>query len=216
VEFIRILIPETVILICSILFIAYGHDLVVDDPWWEAVLLMPFYYLFFMGLPAFLVTVALKWLTVGIYKPEQKPMWTSKVWRSEAITSTYEALSVPFLLDFMKGTPWLPIILRLMGVKTGKRVWLNTTDITEHDMVHIGDDTALNEDCGPQTHLFEDRVMKVGPVKIGKRCSIGARTIILYDSEIGDNVNVDALSLVMKGENLQSDSNWGGSPVRPA
>jgi len=37
----------------------------------------------------------------------------------------------------------------------------------------------------------------------------------LYDSEIGDNVNVDALSLVMKGENLQSNSNWGGSPVKP-
>jgi non-ribosomal peptide synthetase-like protein len=240
VEFIRILIPETVILICSILFIAFAHDLLkpykigftpdweialfrflipakygAAMPWWEILIVLPFYYLLFMGLPAFLVTVVLKWLTIGVYKPEQKPMWTSKVWRSEAITSTYEALSVPFLLDFMKGTPWLPIVLRFLGVKTGKRVWLNTTDITEHDMVHIGDDTALNEDCGPQTHLFEDRVMKVGPVKIGKRCSIGARTIILYDSEIGDNVNVDALSLVMKGENLQSNSSWGGSPVKP-
>ena len=143
-------------------------------------------------------------------------MWTSKVWRSEAVTSTYEALSVPFLLDFMRGTPWLPVILRVLGIKTGKRVWMNTTDVTEYDMVHIGDDTALNEDCGPQTHLFEDRVMKVGPIKIGKRCSIGAGTIILYDSEIGDNVNVDPLSLVMKGENLQSNSSWGGSPVRPA
>ncbi len=240
VEFIRILIPETVILIGSILFIAYAHDLLkpykvgftpaweislfqflipakygAAMPWWEIIMVLPFYYLLFMGIPAFLVTVALKWLTVGVYKPEQKPMWTSKVWRSEAITSTYEALSVPFLLDFMRGTPWLPVLLRLLGVKTGKRVWMNTTDITEHDMVHLGDDTALNEDCGPQTHLFEDRVMKVGPVKVGKRCSIGARTIILYDSELGDDVRVDPLSLVMKGENLQSDTNWGGSPVKP-
>jgi len=215
VEFIRILIPETVILICSIFFIAYGHDLVVNNKWWEIILELPFYYLFFMGLPAFFVTVALKWLVVGKYKPEQKPMWTSKVWRSEAITSTYEALSVPFLLDFMRGTPWVPIMLRFLGAKTGKRVWMNTTDITEYDMVSIGDDTALNEDCGPQTHLFEDRVMKVGPVKIGARCSIGARTIILYDSEIGDNVNIESLSLLMKGENLQSNSEWGGSPVKP-
>jgi len=216
VEFIRILIPETVILICSILFIAYAHDLLTEYPWWSIALQLPLYYLLFMGLPAFLVTVVLKWVTVGVYKPEQKPMWTSKVWRSEAITSTYESLAVPFFLDFLRGTPWLPVILRLLGIKTGKRVWMNTTDITEYDMVTIGDDTALNEDCGPQTHLFEDRVMKVGPVKIGKRCSVGARTIILYDSEIGDNVNVDALSLIMKGENLQSDSSWGGSPVKPA
>jgi non-ribosomal peptide synthetase-like protein len=215
VEFVRIILPETVILISFILFIAYAHDLLVNNEWWMIALQLPFYYLFFMGLPAFLITAALKWVFVGKYKSDQKPMWTSKVWRSEAITSTYEALSVPFLLDFMRGTPWLPLILRLLGVKTGKRVWMNTTDITEFDMVEIGDDTALNEDCGPQTHLFEDRVMKVGPIKIGKRCSIGARSIILYDSEIGDNVNVDALSLVMKGENLQSNSNWVGSPIKP-
>ncbi len=216
VEFIRIILPETTIIICSILFIAYAHDLVVDKPWWQIAAALPFYYLYYMGLPAFLLTVALKWLVIGKYKAEQKPMWHFKVWRSEAITTTYEALSVPFLLDYLRGTPWLPIILRLLGVKTGKRVWMNTTDITEYDMVSIGDETALNEDCGPQTHLFEDRVMKVGPVKIGRRCTIGARTIILYDSEIGDGASLEPLSLVMKGENIQPDTNWGGSPVRPS
>ncbi len=215
VEFIRILIPETSILICSILFIAYGHDLITEYQWWSVALQLPLYYLFYMGVPALLTTLALKWLAVGVFKPEQKPMWTDKVWRSEAVTSTYEALAVPFMLDFTKGTPWLPVLLRLFGVKIGKRVWLNTTDITEFDMVEIGTDTALNEDCGPQTHLFEDRIMKVGPIKIGARCSVGARSIILYDSEIGNDVNIDALSLIMKGENLQSGTSWTGSPVRP-
>lgn len=215
VEFVRIILPETTILICSILFIAYSHNLVVDKPWWRTVIELPLYYLFFMGGPALLVTVLLKWLVVGRYIPEQKPMWSLRVWLSEAVTSTYESLAVPFLLDFTKGTPWLPFLLRLFGVKTGKRVWMNTTDITEHDMVTIGDDTAMNEDCGPQTHLFEDRVMKVGKIKIGKRCSIGARSIILYDSETGDDVNIDALSLVMKGESLQPDTQWIGSPIRP-
>ncbi|GAA4467889.1 non-ribosomal peptide synthetase [Nemorincola caseinilytica] len=216
VELIRIILPETTILICSILFIAYAHNLLVDDNWWTIAMQLPFYYLFFMGVPALLVTLALKWLLVGRYKPEQQPMWTPRVWLSEGVTSTYESLAVPFLLDYMKGTPWLPFMLRLFGVKVGRRVWMNTTDITEHDMVEIGDDTAFNEDCGPQTHLFEDRVMKIGKIKIGARCSIGARSIILYDSEIGNDVNVEALSLVMKGENLQNDSNWVGSPVRPA
>ena len=216
VEFIRILIPETTILACSILFIAYGHDLITEYQWWSVALQLPLYYLFYMGVPALLTTLALKWMGVGVFKSEQSPMWTDKVWRSEAVTSTYEALAVPFLLDFTKGTPWLPVILRLFGVKIGKRVWMNTTDITEYDMVEIGDDTALNEDCGPQTHLFEDRIMKVGPIKIGNRCSIGARSIILYDSEIGDDVDISALSLIMKGENLESGTSWTGSPVRPA
>ncbi|MDR3680907.1 MAG: amino acid adenylation domain-containing protein [Flavipsychrobacter sp.] len=214
VEFVRILIPETTILIFSILFIAYCHDLLVDEKWWQIMLKLPFYYLGIMGIPAFLVTVILKWITVGKYKEEQVPMWTSKVWRSEAITTTYEALAIPFFLDYLKGTAWLPLVLKLLGLKTGKRIYMNTTDITEFDMVSIGDDAALNEDSGPQTHLFEDRVMKVGKIKIGARTSIGARSIILYDSEIGDDVTVQPLSLVMKGENLPPATDWIGSPVR--
>ena len=216
VEFIRIILPETMIIISSIFFIAYGHDLIVDNPLWKIILLLPFYYLGFVGLPVFFFTVLLKWILVGKYKVEQHPMWTGKVWRSEAVTCTYESLSVPFLLDFLRGTPWLPAALRLMGTKIGRRVWLNTTDITEHDMVTIGTDTALNEDSGPQTHLFEDRVMKIGTVVFGERCSIGSRAIILYDTNIGNDVKIEPLSLVMKGEILSPGTSWIGSPVRPA
>ena len=216
IEFIRIILPESAIICCSILFIAYGHDLIVDEPLWKIILYFPFYYLFFMGIPAFLLTVLLKWVFIGKYKPKQRPMWSWNVWRSEGITSTYEALSIPFLLEYLQGTPWLPILMRVLGVKTGRRAFMNTTDITEFDMVTIGDDAALNADCGPQTHLFEDRVMKVGSVKIGARSSIGAGTIILYDSELGDDTHIEALSLVMKGERLSPGTDWTGSPVKPA
>lgn len=190
--------------------------MVVDEPLWKIVVLFPVYYLCYMGIPAFLLTLILKWVFIGKYTARQKPMWTWLVWRSEAITSTYEALAVPFLLEFLKGTPLLPFFLRLMGVKIGKRAWLNTTDFTEHDMITLGDDVALNDDCGPQTHLFEDRVMKIGPVKIGSRSSIGVRSIILYDSDIASDCNIDALSLVMKGETLSPSTDWIGSPVKPA
>jgi non-ribosomal peptide synthetase-like protein len=215
VELARILLPETSVICFSILFIAYGHGLVVHNPLWKIIVLFPLYYLGFIGLPAFLVTVIIKWIFIGKHKIEQKPMWTWRVWRTEAITTTYEALAVPFFLEYLKGTPWLPIALRMFGVKIGKRVWMKTTDITEYDVVEIGDDCALNEDCGPQTHLFEDRVMKTGKIKIGARSTIGTRTIILYDSEVGDDVHIEPLSLVMKGEKLQNNTDWVGSPVRP-
>ncbi len=215
VEGLRIILPQTCILISAVLFIAYAHDLLKVSIG-TLLLQLPFYYLFFMGIPLFLVTVILKWLLVGKYKPAAHPMYSLKVWLSEAVTSFHEALSVPFLLDSLRGTMWLPIAMKLLGVKMGKRVWLNTTDITEFDGVSIGDEAMLNEDCGPQTHLFEDRIMKVGPVHIGSRTTIGARSIILYDSEIGNNVEIAPLSLVMKGEQLPDDTSWAGSPVMPA
>jgi non-ribosomal peptide synthetase-like protein len=214
VEFMRVIIPTTMITLFSILFLSFGHDLIVGRSLWEIVLLFPFYYLAIIGIPCFLFALALKWIVIGKYRSEQLPMWTWKVWKSEAITTTFESLAVPYLLDFLTGTFWLPVAFRMMGVKIGKRVCMNTTDITEYDVVSIGDDSVLNDDSGPQTHLFEDRIMKIGSVSIGKRCSIGARTIILYDSKVEDDANILPLSLVMKGETISGNKNWVGSPVR--
>ncbi|MEO7046870.1 MAG: Pls/PosA family non-ribosomal peptide synthetase, partial [Ferruginibacter sp.] len=215
VEAIRIILPQTLVMIGSVLLIAYVDD-VLETSFFNLVLLLPFYYMAFVALPGFIITIILKWLLAGKYKPTALPMYSLKVWLSEAVTTFYEALSVPFLLDQLRGTMWLPLAFRLLGVKTGKRVWLNTTDITEFDMVSIGDEAMLNEDCGPQTHLFEDRIMKIGTVKIGKQTTIGSRSIILYNTIIGDNVSVGSLSLVMKGEELPDNTEWIGSPVKPA
>ncbi|WP_407482933.1 Pls/PosA family non-ribosomal peptide synthetase [Elizabethkingia meningoseptica] len=213
VEGIRIILPQTIIIICSVLFIAYTSNY-LEGRIPLLLALSPFYYLGIVALPAFFFTVLLKWILIGKYKKTEIPMYSLRVWLSEGITTLYEALAIPFFLDSLRGTMWLPIFMRFLGVKIGKKVWLNTTDITEFDMVSIGDEAMLNEECGPQTHLFEDRIMKIGSVKIGDQTSINTRSIILYDTEIGNNVQIDALSLVMKGEVLSDNTSWHGSPVR--
>lgn len=213
VEGIRIILPQTVVIICSVLYIAYTSKY-MEGRIHHLIFLSPFYYLGIVALPSFFFTVLLKWIFIGKYKKTEMPMYSLRVWLSEGITTLYEALPVQFFLDFLRGTMWLPFFMKFLGVKIGKKVWLNTTDITEFDMVTIGDESMLNEDCGPQTHLFEDRIMKIGSVKIGKQTTINSRTIILYDTEIGDHVNIDALSLVMKGEILSDGTSWHGSPIR--
>jgi carbonic anhydrase/acetyltransferase-like protein (isoleucine patch superfamily) len=44
--------------------------------------------------------------------------------------------------------------------------------------------------------------MKMGAVHIGAFSNIGARSVILYDTEMDENCSISALSLVMKGEKL--------------
>ena len=110
----------------------------------------------------------------------------------------------------------LPWALRLLGVRIGKGVYLNTTDLTEFDCVRIGDGAELNAWCGPQTHLFEDRVMKIGRVDIGAGVTVGARSTILYGSHVGDNARLGPLTLVAKGERLPEGTRWEGSPARAA
>ena len=167
------------------------------------------------GLASFLLVVALKWILVGRYRPRAAPMWTPFVWISEAVTNLYESLAVPNMLDILRGTPMLPWALRLLGARIGKGVYLNTTDLTEFDCVSIGDGAELNAWCGPQTHLFEDRVMKIGIVEIGERVTVGVRTTILYDTQVGDNVRLGPLTTVAKGERLPAQTQWEGSPAAP-
>jgi non-ribosomal peptide synthetase-like protein len=168
------------------------------------------------GLASFLFVVALKWILIGRYRPRSEPMWTPFVWISEGVTNLYESLAVPNFLDLLRGTPMLPWALRLLGARTGRGIYLNTTDMTEFDCVTIGDESELNAWSGPQTHLFEDRVMKIGAVEIGARVTVGARSTILYDSNVGDDVRLGPLTLVAKGERLPAATRWEGSPAGPA
>src|SRR5581483_4569487 len=167
------------------------------------------------GVGSFLLVAALKWVLIGRYRPRAAPMWTLFVWLSEAVTNLYETLAVPNLLDPLRGAPLLPWALRLLGVRIGRGVYLNTTDFTEFDCVRIGDGAELNAWSGPQTHLFEDRVMKIGLVDIGARAVVGARTTILYGAEVGEGAELGPLTLVAKGERVPPFTRWEGSPAAP-
>src|SRR5207244_8090153 len=87
----------------------------------------------------YLVVVGLKWLVVGRYQPRVAPMWSHFVWRSEFITALYESAAVPGLLGAFTGTPFLAPLLRLLGVRIGRRVFIETTLLTEFDLVLVAD-----------------------------------------------------------------------------
>ena len=167
------------------------------------------------GLLSFLLVAAIKWILLGRYRPRAAPMWTLFVWLSEAVTTLYESLAVPNLLGLLRGTPMLPWALRLLGAHVGRGVYMDTTDLTEFDCVWIGDEAELNAGCGPQTHLFEDRIMKIGPVEIGRQATVGSRSTILYNSQVGDRTQLGPLTLVAKGERLPAGTRWEGSPAEP-
>ena len=138
------------------------------------------------------------------------------VWASEAITSLYVGFTIPNFMRYLRGTPWLPLAFGLLGSKIGKGVYLDTTDFDEWDCVHIGDYSELNALCCPQTHLFEDRIMKIDHVRIGSRVTMGPRCSVLYSAEVGDNARLGPLTLVMKGESIPANSHWHGCPAAPA
>ncbi|ACC81680.1 Pls/PosA family non-ribosomal peptide synthetase [Nostoc punctiforme] len=213
IEFVRIVLPPTLIYVLFIQNLLGTTWLmsVVSIP--MQIALWPVIYLTSSLLLTILVAI-LKWITVGRYRPRVEPLWSNFVRRTELITGLYETVAVPFLLKWFTGTPLLAPLLRLFGAKIGRRVYMETTFLTEFDLVRVADDAAIANLTSLQTHLFEDRVMKMSKLRIGRGCSVGTRSVVLYDSEMEAGAKLDALSLVMKGEMLPFKSHWQGIPSR--
>ena len=214
VEAFRIVAPHAIV-------IAVGYTIVLDlmpiagaGLWFDTCIDLAFAGLYY-GVGSFLFVVALKWPLVGRYKKRAAPMWTPFVWISEAITNLYEGIAVPNFLRYLRGTPWLPVALRMLGARIGSGVYLDTTDITEYDCVSIGAHSEVNALAGPQTHLFEDRVMKIDRVEIGAKVTLGVRNTVLYGAAVGNGVLLGPLTLVMKGETLPAGTAWAGAPAAP-
>ena len=180
---------------------------------WQMLLLLPALYAA-CGLLAVLLTALIKWLLVGRYRPGEKPLWCSFVWRNELINAVHEHLADAWLLGMLTRTPFVCWYFRLLGAKIGRRVYMDTTDFSEFDLATIGDEAELNANCTIQTHLFEDRVMKMGTIHIGPRCKVGNGTLVLYDTKMETGAVISQLSLLMKGETLPANTRWAGIPAR--
>ncbi len=214
VEAFRIAVPHALV-------IAVGYAIVLDamplaeDGRWGAVALDLAVGGVLYGMSAFGFVLLFKWLAVRRYGQRAVPMWTPFVWLSEAATNLYEGVAVPWFLRYLRGTPWLNDALNLLGADIGRGVYLDTTDITEFDCVHIGENSELNAGCCPQTHLFEDRVMKIDHVRIGSQVTLGPRCTVLYGAQVGDGAQLGPLTLVMKGEQIPPGTRWHGLPAAP-
>jgi non-ribosomal peptide synthetase-like protein len=165
------------------------------------------------GVVGLFVTLMVKWILIGKYVAGEHALFSSFVWRHDVVTALLESLAHPYFVSQLRGTPFISFWFRLLGAEIGSRVWLDSTAITEPDLVHLGDDVAIHADAQLQTHLFEDRVLKLSHLRVSHKCSIGHSAIVLYDAQMNDGSHLMPLSLLMKAETLPPFSTWQGVPA---
>jgi non-ribosomal peptide synthetase-like protein len=178
---------------------------------WMALAAAPI--LLVCGLLAVAATVAIKWLLMGRYAPGDRPLWSFFVWRDEFVNSAQEQLAGAWLMSSAIGTPLMSLYLRLLGARVGRGVWCETMALTEFDLVDLGDGSVVNRRACVETHLFHDRVMKIGPSTLGRGATIGPGSAVLPDTTIGDGTTIGGRSVVLRGEELPAGTRWHGAPV---
>ncbi|MBV9212846.1 MAG: amino acid adenylation protein, partial [Actinobacteria bacterium] len=167
------------------------------------------------GICALAFTVLAKWLVIGRYRPSEHPLWSWFVWRDELMNSLQTQLAGAWLLGSLLGTPMISTYLRAMGARVGRDVWLETNAITEFDVIDIGDGCAINRTACIETHLFHDRLLRIGPSELGACTTLGPTSIVLPDTKVGAGCTIGGRSLVLRGEELPDGTCWHGSPVVP-
>ncbi len=171
--------------------------------------------LFVMGeaLVAALLTVLWKWVVVGRYRAGSYPLYGTYVWRTEFVERMEENLLHTYTYPLVSGTVWMQLVSQALGVKMGKRAYLEFPYFCEPDLCEVGDYVNMERTASLQAHLFQDRVRTTGPIRVGDFCSLGADSVVLLGAVLSDNVSVSALSLVLRSEELPSHSQWHGLPA---
>lgn len=113
-----------------------------------------------------------------------------------------------------RGSPIWTAYLRLNGAKIGRRVYVNSLFVSDHNLLEFGDDVVIGSEVHLSGHTVEGGVVKTARVRLGRNVTIGLGTVIDIGVTIGDGSQVGALSLVPKYTTLAPGGTYAGIPVR--
>lgn len=116
-------------------------------------------------------------------------------------------------LDFISATPYITLYYRLMGMKVGHNVTINTTAIADPSLIELGDKVTLGGSCSLLAHYAQAGYLVIAPVKIGRGATIGLRAIVMGGVTIGEKAKVLAGSFVLPKTVIPDGETWGGIPA---
>jgi acetyltransferase-like isoleucine patch superfamily enzyme len=113
-----------------------------------------------------------------------------------------------------RGSPFWTAYLRLNGATIGKRVYVNSLFVSDHNLLEFGDDVVIGSEVHLSGHTVENGMVKTAAVRLGHDVTIGLGAVIDIGVTVGNGCQVGALSLVPKHTTLESHAVYAGIPVR--
>jgi hypothetical protein len=117
-------------------------------------------------------------------------------------------------LEFITPTPLNPLFYRLMGMKIGKGVHINTTNISDPALIEIGDGVTIGGSAHIVAHYASKGYLIVEPVKIGKKVTIGMKATIMGDVEIGNGAVIAPHEIILPKSRIPANRKPNIQPVK--
>ena len=100
-------------------------------------------------------------------------------------------------LEFITPTPLNILFYRMMGMKIGKGVVINTTNISDPCLITLGDYVTVGGSATLFAHSGQKGYLIIAPLTIGKGTTIGLKASIMGGSSIGEGVTIRPHAVVL-------------------
>ena len=117
-------------------------------------------------------------------------------------------------LEFVTPSPFASLYYRLMGMKIGRNVTINSTAIADPSLIEMEDGVTIGGSASVLAHYAQGGYLVIAPVKIGAGATIGLRAIVMGGVEIGPRAKVLASSFVLPNTNIPAGETWAGIPAQ--
>ena len=119
-----------------------------------------------------------------------------------------------FAGSLFRATPIWTFYMRLNGARMGRRVFVNSLEVTDHNLLDFGDDVVVGGDAHLSGHTVEGGILKTAPVRLGRGVTVGVGSVVGIGVVAGDRCQIGALSLVPKFAALDEGAVYVGIPVK--
>lgn len=120
------------------------------------------------------------------------------------------------ILDLMVPTPIGNLFYRMMGMKMGKGVMINSTNISDACLIELDDYVTIGGSASIMAHYGMAGYLIIDKLKIGRGSSVGLNANILGGVTIGKNVTVAPGTVVLPKTVLVDGSKYLGNTEKKA
>lgn len=111
-------------------------------------------------------------------------------------------------------TPFWSYYMRLNGATLGRRVRVNSLEVTDYNLLELGDDVVLGGGVHLSGHTVERGLLKTACVRLEREVTVGVGSVVDIGVEVGAGCQIGAMSYVPKFSKLEPGCIYAGVPIR--
>ena len=168
---------------------------------------------FTYGLTLLLVAPALNLVLGGRLRPYRGSAVSLAALRWYVHCTLTLVVSYSFL-EFVTPSPFAQLYYRLMGMKIGRHVTINSTAIADPSLIEMEDGVTIGGSASIMAHYGQGGYLVVAPVRLRSGATIGLRAIVMGGVEVGEKAKVLAGSFVLPNTRIPAGETWAGIPAQ--